>query len=199
MISLDSITNENSEEHNEKWPFFPLHLYRTLIVESSGLGKTKALLNLIKEQDNIDKIYFHAKDLSETKYEFVIKKRNDAFMEYLNTIDDVYQNIDDYNPRRKRKILIVFDDMIADIMNKQKNLNHNQIIAYYMQKIKYFTYFYHSVLFFCSKRCEGKFNTLLDYENQQVLFFCSKRFEVKFNTLFDSENQQQKRITKYCN
>ena len=188
MISLDSITNENSEEHIEKWPFFPLHLYRTLIVESSGLGKTKALLNLI-----------NAKDLSETKYEFVIKKRNDAFMEYLNTIDVVYQNIDDYNPRRKRKILIVFDDMIADIMNKQKNLNHNQIIAYYMQKIKYFTYFYHSVLFCCSKRCEGKFNTLLDYENQQVLFFCSKRFEIKFNTLFYYENQQQKRITKYCN
>ena len=67
----------------------------------------------------------HAKDLSELKYQFLIKKCEDAginnlndpnaFIEYSNTIDDVYNNIDDYNPKRKRKILIVFDDMIADI------------------------------------------------------------------------------------
>ena len=39
-----------------------------------------------------------------------------AFVEYTNTMDEVYNNIDDYNPKRKRKILIVFDDIIADIM-----------------------------------------------------------------------------------
>ena len=101
----------------------------------SGLGKTNALLNLIKEQDDIDKIYLYAKDLSEPKYEFLIKKRKDvgikycndpnAFIECSNAMDDVYQNIDDYNPIRKRKILIVFDDMIADIMSS-KNSNINQ-------------------------------------------------------------------------
>ena len=130
MINLDSITNENNKEHNEKWPFIPDHPYRTLINGGSGSGKTKALLNLIKEQDDIDKIYLYAKDLSEPKYEFLIKKCEDAgikhlndsnaFIECSNTMDDVYENIDDYNPSRKRKKLIVFDDMIADIMTNKK-------------------------------------------------------------------------------
>ena len=100
-----------------------------LIIGGSGSRKTKVLLNLIKEQDNIDKIYLYAKDLSETKYEFLIKKREDAgikhfndpnaFIECSNTMDYVYENIDDYNPNRQGTILIVFDDIIADIM---KNL-----------------------------------------------------------------------------
>ena len=74
--------------------------------------------------------FFYAKDLNEPKYEFLIKKRDNvgikhcnntnAFTEYSNTMDDVYKNIDDYNPNRKRKILIVFDDMIADIMTNKK-------------------------------------------------------------------------------
>ena len=65
-----------------------------------------------------------------TKYQFLIKECEDAeikdlngpsaFIEYSNTMDDVYNNIDDYNPKRKRKILIVFDDIIADIMNNKK-------------------------------------------------------------------------------
>ena len=101
-----------------------------MIIGGSGSGKTNALLNLIKEQDDIDKIYLYAKDLSEPKYEFLIKKCEDAgikhlndsnaFIECSNTMDDVYENIDDYNPNRKRKILIVFDDMIADIMTNKK-------------------------------------------------------------------------------
>ena len=130
MINLDSITNENNKEHNEKWPFIPDHPYRILIIGGSGSGKTNALLNLIKEQDDIDKIYLYAKDLSEPKYEFLIKKCEDAgikhlndsnaFIECSNTMDDVYENIDDYNPNRKRKILILFDYMIADIMTNKK-------------------------------------------------------------------------------
>ena len=130
MINLDSITNENNKEHNEKWPYIPDHPYRILIIGGSGSGKTNALLNLIKEQDDIDKIYLYAKDLSEPKYEFLIKKHEDvgikyyndpnAFIECSNRMDDVYQNIDDYNPSRKRKILIVFDDMITDIMSNKK-------------------------------------------------------------------------------
>ena len=97
---------------------------------SSGSGKTNALLNLIKEQDDIDKMCLYAKDLSERKYEFLIKKREDVgikrlndsnlFMECSNTMDDVDENIDDYNPNRQRKVLIVFDDMIADIMTNKK-------------------------------------------------------------------------------
>ena len=101
-----------------------------MIICGSGSGKTNSLLNLINQQDHIDKIYLYAKDLSEPKYEFLIKKCEDAgtkhfndsnaFIECSNTMDDVYENIDDYNPNRKRKILIVFDDMIADIMTNKK-------------------------------------------------------------------------------
>ena len=75
MINLDSLTNENNKKHNEKWPKIPDHPYRILTIGGSGSGKTNTLPNLIKEQDNcdvIDKIYLHAKDLSEPKYEYLI-------------------------------------------------------------------------------------------------------------------------------
>ena len=66
MINLDDTTNEN-KEHDKKWPYIPDHLYRILIIGDSGSGKTKALLNLIKEQDDIDKMYLYVRDLSETQ------------------------------------------------------------------------------------------------------------------------------------
>ena len=78
MINLDIITNENNREHNEKRPYIPE--YRILKISSSGSGKTNALLNLINE-DNIDKIYLHAKDLRKDKYQFLIKKRKDVGIE----------------------------------------------------------------------------------------------------------------------
>ena len=67
MFNLDDITNENSKEHNEKWPYIPDHLYKILIIGGSGSGKTNALLNLIKQKDDIDKIYLYVKDLSKPK------------------------------------------------------------------------------------------------------------------------------------
>ena len=127
MINLDSITNENNNrKHNEKWSYIPDHPYKILKIGGSGSGKTNALINLINEKKNIDKIYFYARDLSEPMYEYLIKKRKDAkikhlnnpnpFIECSNTTNNVYENLVDYNLRRKRKILIVFDDMIVDIM-----------------------------------------------------------------------------------
>ena len=71
MFNLDNITNENNKKHNLKWPFIPDHPYRILIIGGSVSRKTKTLLNLIKEQDDIDKTYLYAKDLSEPKYEFM--------------------------------------------------------------------------------------------------------------------------------
>ena len=101
-----------------------------MIIGGSGPGKTNSLLNLIKEQDDIDKICLYAKDLSEPKYQFLIKKREDAginyfnnpnaFIECSNTMVDVYENIDNYNLNRKIQILIVFDDMITDIKTNKK-------------------------------------------------------------------------------
>ena len=89
MINLDRITKENNKE-NEKWPYIPYHPYRILIVVGSGSGKTNTLLNLIKEQDKhdvIDKIYLYARDLSEPKYEYLIKKREDAGIKHLNNLN----------------------------------------------------------------------------------------------------------------
>ena len=130
MINLGSITNESNKEHNENWSYIPNYQSRILIIGGFWSGETNALINLIKEQDNIDKMYLYEKDLRGTKYEFLIKKRenvgtnhfndSNAFIEFSNRIDDVYQNIDDYNPRIKRKIVILFDDMIADIMSNKK-------------------------------------------------------------------------------
>ena len=57
MINLDSIINENNEEHNQKLPHIPDHPYRILIIGGSGSGKINTLLNLINEQKNIGKIY----------------------------------------------------------------------------------------------------------------------------------------------
>ena len=130
MNNFDDYTNENKTQHNLKWSYILDHPYRVLIVGSFGSGKTNALLNLINNQSDIDKIYLYAEDPYETKYQFLINKReitglkhfNDpkAFIEYSNDMQDVYKNIDEYNTDKERKILIVFDDMIADMINNKK-------------------------------------------------------------------------------
>ena len=101
-----------------------------LIIGGSGSEKTNSLLNLINNQPDIDKIYLYAKDPYEAKHQYLINKREKvgldhfddpkAFMEYSNDIQDVYKNIEDYNPGKKRKISIVFDAMIADMINNKK-------------------------------------------------------------------------------
>ena len=88
------------------------------------------MLNLTNNQPGIDKIYLYAKDPYEDKYQFLITRRenigvkhfNDPkpFIEYSNDIHDVYNNINDYNPDKDNKILIVLDDMIADMINNKK-------------------------------------------------------------------------------
>ena len=95
-------------------------------------GKTNVLLNLIENQTDIDKIFLYAKDPYEAKYQYLIIKREGvsinhfkdpkAFIEYSNDMHDVYKNINDYNVDKDRKILIVFDDMIADIIKKLNSL-----------------------------------------------------------------------------
>ena len=75
MINFDDYTNENKIEHNSKWLHIPDHPYRILFVGGSGSRKTNALLNLINNQPDIDKIYLCAKDPYEAKYQYLINKR----------------------------------------------------------------------------------------------------------------------------
>ena len=107
MINFDNYTNENKTEHNLKWSYIPDHPYRILFVRGSRSGKTNALLNLINNESDIDKIYLYAKDSYEEKYQYLINKREKvaldhfddlkAFIEYSNDIQDVYKNIEEYN------------------------------------------------------------------------------------------------------
>ena len=117
MINLDNSVNNNNNNHNENWSYIPDHSYRILIIDGSGSGKTNTLLNLINKQKDIDKIYLYAKDLSEPKYEYLIKNRENAgikhlndskaFIECSNKMNDVYENIDHYNLNKRRKILFL--------------------------------------------------------------------------------------------
>ena len=130
MINFDDYVNENKTEHNKNWPYIPDHPYRILIIGGSGSGKTNVLLNLIENQPDIDKIYLYAKDPYEAKYQYLINIRektglkhfNDpkAFIENSNDMCDVYKNINEYNVDKDCKILIVFDNMISDIIKNKK-------------------------------------------------------------------------------
>ena len=100
------------------------------MTRGSGSGKTNLLLNLLENQPDIDKIYLQAKDLYELKYQCLINKRegvginhfNDPkdFIEHSIDMHDAYKNIDEYNPDKENTILIVFHDMIADMIHNEK-------------------------------------------------------------------------------
>ena len=130
MIDFDDYTNENRTEHNKNWPHTPDKPYRILIIGDSRLGKTNVLLNLIEDQPHIDEVYLYAKDSHEAKYQYLINKRESVginhfkdpktFLEYSNDMRDVYKNMNYYNPYKENEILIVFDDMIADMINNKK-------------------------------------------------------------------------------
>ena len=132
MFNFVYITKEDMKEHNPNWPEIPYHPYRILRVGRSGSGKANALLNLINHESDIDKIFLYAVsiDPDEVKYQLLINKResrdlnylNDskAFIEYSNNMNYNYKNIEEYNPNKKRKILIVFDDRITDMLSNKK-------------------------------------------------------------------------------
>ena len=87
-------------------------------------------MNVINNQSDVDKIYLNAKGPYEVNYQFLINKRestglkhfndHNAFLESSNDMQDFYKNIKDHNVDRELKILIVFDDMIADMINNKK-------------------------------------------------------------------------------
>ena len=129
MTNFDDYTNENRTEHNKNWLHTLDKPYRILIIGGSGSGKTNVLLNLIEDQPDTNKIYLNVTDPYEEKYQYLINKRESvginhfdnpkAFIKYSNDIRDVYKNINYYNPNKENK-LIVFDDMIADMIHNKK-------------------------------------------------------------------------------
>ena len=86
MINFDAYTNENKIEHNLKWPHIPHHPCRIFIIGGFGSGKTNALLNLINNQPDIDKIYLYATDPYEAKYQYLINKREKVGSDHLMTV-----------------------------------------------------------------------------------------------------------------
>ena len=83
MINFDEYTYENKRKHNPNWPYILDHPYRILIKGGSGTGETNALLNLINNQPDIDKMYFYAKDPYEDKYQYLINKRECVGINHL--------------------------------------------------------------------------------------------------------------------
>ena len=132
MINIDNITKENIIEHNPNWSQIRDHPYRLLIIGVSGSGKMSPLFILRTLQPDIDEIYLYVKDPYETKYQFLTNKRkftgleyfNDskAFIEYWNDMNYICKTIEEYHPNKKRTVLIAFDDMIANMLNNEKNL-----------------------------------------------------------------------------
>ena len=104
MINFDNYTNESKTEHNPKWLYILDHPYRIIIVGGSGTGKINALLKLINNQPDIDKMYLYGKDPYEEKHQYLVSKREKvglnhydepkAFIEYSNDMQDVYKNIE---------------------------------------------------------------------------------------------------------
>ena len=131
--------------HNPNWPYISDHLYRILIIGGLGSGTTNVLLNLIKNQrpDLFDKICLYVKDPFESKYQLLINGREKegienlknlkAFIDYSQTTDDVYEHLKDYNLTKKRRVLIVFDD-IAN-MKSNKKLGP-KVIELFLRRIK---------------------------------------------------------------
>ena len=122
MLNLDNIVSNNnaSSLEDNNWPF------RMLIIGPSGSGKTNTLLHLINDLHPIDTIYLYAKDIHEPKYEYLINKREQAGY-------DVLDDINNHNKNRDKKVLIVFDDMIADI---EYNKNFKRIIKVFYRARK---------------------------------------------------------------
>ena len=160
MINFDDVTKENIKKHNPNWPEIPNHQYIILIIGGSGYEKRNSLFNLINEEPGNDKIYLYATDPYEAKYQFLFSKTESAglkhfdgskaFIEYSNGMDDIYKNIEEYNQNKKREILIVLDDMIADMLSSKKV---NLIITELFIRLKKLTIsrFYYTSLFCCAK------------------------------------------------
>ena len=136
MITLHDFTKENVKNLNQNWPQITDHPYRTLIIGGSRSGKkNRYLFNLISKQPIVIKFIYMWRDLYEAKYKLLINKRestglkhfNDSkdFVKYSKYMYDIYKNVGKYNTNKKRKILIVFDYMITDLLSNKIVIRRN--------------------------------------------------------------------------
>ena len=86
MINFDNYVNENKTIRNKSWPYIPDHPYRILIIGGSGSGKTNLLINLIENQPDIHKIYLHANDPYEAKYQYLVNKRESVRINHFTIL-----------------------------------------------------------------------------------------------------------------
>ena len=170
------MTMKNCDESIEincvpNWTYIPDYPYRILIIGGSGSGKANVLLNLIKlQQPEIDKKMLYVKDPLESNYQLLTNGREKIgvntlknpkeLIDYSQTINDVYEYLEDYNSTRKRKVLIVFDDMESN-----KKLSYHYYIVLKRKKTQHFTCFYITIFFQRAKNYKIKCNPLFYHEN----------------------------------
>ena len=121
MINFDDVTKEYIKEHNIIW----------LQIPDPPIQKIDSWRFLISHQPDINKIYLYAENLYKGKYQLFINKQENtglkhfnyskAFIQYSNHMDNIYKNIEVYCPNKERKIMILREDVIADILSN-KNL-----------------------------------------------------------------------------
>ena len=149
MINFDDVSKETIKEHNPNSLQTSENPYKILIIWSFGSRKINLLFSLISHQPDIDSSYLYAKNLFEAKYQLLINKHerkslkcfnnSNAFIECSSDMDGIYKNIEDNNPHEKRKTLIVFGDMIVDMLSNGKL---KRIVNNYLLQVENLTFFF---------------------------------------------------------
>ena len=107
--NFDNVIKKNIKKDHLCWHQIPDYLYRILIIQGSGSGKTNSLFNLISYQSDIGKIYLYAKDPYESKYQLLIKtgertklkdfSNSKLCFEHSDDINDIYKSTEEYNSK----------------------------------------------------------------------------------------------------
>ena len=123
------LAKKDIKEHDRNLPELHDHIHKMLLVGESWYWKTNALLDLLDHESDIDKINLYVEDPYKARFQLFIDKRqitglkylndSNAFTEYSNHMNDIFKNIEECNLNKKRKIFIVFDDMITDILSNK--------------------------------------------------------------------------------